>query len=430
MNNKKPGKNDIAWETLFQRYSILEIIDQQGYFEIEATKINEERESRLMAKFDHSVNLPQIFKDHNLSILPISRSKYIIGCFDAYLNVEYSTDIELIEIKFPSYIESIDYTHLYSESSAISCAFNTEIINDLLGEETFFTVSGRMSSGCFDFKIKNPSNNQSYPISVINSQCEIDAGFESENYLILIEAKKYQVDDFLIRQLYYPYRLWSQKITKKVVPILMTYSNDIFSFFIYEFQNEFDYNSIRLIEQKNYIIAPEEITQQDVSDIFATITLIPEPSKPFPQANNFERVIDLLSLLVERDLTRDEITENYQFDQRQTEYYTNAGQYLGLVEKYKAVGTGDITFRLTQEAREILSKRQKNKYLSLIRKILEYQVFYTVFELNLSRGKMPSKGEICEIIMSSRAELSKKTPGRRKSTVSNWIDWIFRQIQD
>ncbi|CAD5947975.1 MULTISPECIES: type II restriction enzyme [Planktothrix] len=430
MNNKKPGKNDIAWETLFQRYSILEIIDQQGYFEIEATKINEERESRLMAKFDHSVNLPQIFKDHNLSILPISRSKYIIGCFDAYLNVEYSTDIELIEIKFPSYIESIDYTHLYSESSAISCAFNTEIINDLLGEETFFTVSGRMSSGCFDFKIKNPSNNQSYPISVINSQCEIDAGFESENYLILIEAKKYQVDDFLIRQLYYPYRLWSQKITKKVVPILMTYSNDIFSFFIYEFQNEFDYNSIRLIEQKNYIIAPEEITQQDVSDIFATITLIPEPSKPFPQANNFERVIDLLSLLVERDLTRDEITENYQFDQRQTEYYTSSGRYLGLIEKYKAVGTGDITFRLTQEAREILSKRQKNKYLSLIRKILEYQVFYTVFELNLSRGKMPSKGEICEIIMSSRAELSKKTPGRRKSTVSNWIDWIFRQIQD
>jgi hypothetical protein len=424
------SKNDKAWENLFQVHDILTKINQQGYFEIESSQINKERESRLMAKFDHSANLPNIFKDNNLSILPISRSKYIIGYFDTYLNVEYSTDIELIEKEFPPEIESIDYTHLYSEASAISCAFNTEIIDDLLGEKTFFTLSGRMSSGCFDFKIKNHLNNQSYPISVINSQCEIDAGFESENYLILIEAKKYQVDDFLIRQLYYPYRLWSQKITKKVIPILMTYSNDIFSFFIYEFQNESDYNSIRLIEQKNYIIAPEEITQQDVSDIFATITLIPEPSKPFPQANNFERVIDLLSLLVERDLTRDEITENYQFDQRQTEYYTSSGQYLGLIEKYKAVGTGDITFRLTQEAREILSKRQKNKYLSLIRKILEYQVFYTVFELNLSRGKMPSKGEICEIIVSSRAELSKKTPGRRKSTVSNWIDWIFRQIQD
>ena len=430
MNNKKTGKNNIAWETLFQRYSILDIIAKQGYFEIEATQINEERESRLMAKFDHSDNLPQIFKNNKLSILPISRSKYIIGCFDAYLNVKYSTDIEPIDIEFPSYIESIDYTHLYSEASAISCAFNTGIIDELLGEKTWFTLSGRMSSGCFNFKIKNYLNNQSYPISVINSQCEIDGGFESENYLILIEAKKYQIDDFIIRQLYYPYRLWSQKITKKVIPVLMTYSNDIFSFFIYEFQNESDYNSIRLIDQKSYIIAPEEITQQDVSDIFERITLIPEPSEPFPQADNFERVIDLLSLLVERDLTKDEITENYQFDQRQTGYYTNAGRYLGLIEKYKAVGTGDITFRLTQEAREILSKRQKNKYLSLIRKILEYPVFNTVFQLNLSRGKMPSTEEICEIILSSRAELSNQTPGRRKSTVSNWIYWIFKQIQD
>ncbi len=424
------SKNDKAWENLFQSHDILTKINQQGYFEIEASQINQERESRLMAKFDHSANLPNIFKDNNLSILPLSRSKYIIGYFDTYFNVEYSTDIELIEIEFPTKIESIDYTHLYSEASAINCAFNTGIIDDLLGEETFFTLSGRMSSGCFDFKIKNHLNNQSYPISVMNSQCEIDGGFESENYLIIIEAKKYQVDDFLVRQLYYPYRLWSQKITKKVIPILMTYSNDIFSFFIYEFRDEFDYNSIRLIQQKNYIIAPEEITKQDVSDIFETISLIPEPSVPFPQANNFERVIDLLSLLVERDLTSDEITENYQFDQRQTGYYTNAGRYLGLIEKYKAVGTGDITFRLTQEAGEILSKRQKNKYLSLIRKILEHQVFNTVFQLNLSREKMPSKAEISDIILSSRPELSKKTPGRRQSTVKNWIYWIFKQIQD
>lgn len=85
---------------------------------------------------------------------------------------------------------------------------------------------------------------------------------------------------------------------------------------------------------------------------------------------------------------------------------------------------------MTQEAKEILSKRQKNKYLSLIRKILEHQVFNTVFQLNLSRGKMPSKEEIGKIILSCRAELSKQTPGRRQSTVRNWIYWIFKQIQD
>ncbi len=47
-----PTKNDIAWEKLFEKYSILECINQKGYFIISSSQINEFRESRLMAKFD------------------------------------------------------------------------------------------------------------------------------------------------------------------------------------------------------------------------------------------------------------------------------------------------------------------------------------------------------------------------------------------
>jgi hypothetical protein len=108
-----------------------------------------------------------------------------------------------------------------------------------------------MSTKSFDFNIINSFANKPYPIKVEKSQCEIDAGFESNKNFILIEAKNYAIDDFLIRQLYYPYRLWSKKITKKVIPVLMTYSNDIFSFFIYEFSKDEDYNSLKLREQKN-----------------------------------------------------------------------------------------------------------------------------------------------------------------------------------
>lgn len=117
---------------------------------------------------------------------------------------------------------------------ALSCAFNTGIIDAVLGgEKSFHTISGRMSTGSFKFFISNLSESKPYEICVDNSQCEIDAGFESETYLLILEAKLYNVDDFLIRQLYYPYRLWSNKIKKKVIPALMTYSNsnNIFSFF-------------------------------------------------------------------------------------------------------------------------------------------------------------------------------------------------------
>ena len=109
---KTETKNDRAWEELFTKYSILEKINEIGYFEIESNSINEFRESRLMAKFDHYETLPKIFKQHKLSILPISRKKYIIGRFDTYLNVDYDPFLEPTPVDFPSSIESIDYCSL------------------------------------------------------------------------------------------------------------------------------------------------------------------------------------------------------------------------------------------------------------------------------------------------------------------------------
>jgi len=430
MSRSQPTANDKAWEILFERHKILEEVEKNGFFEIASGQINQERESRLMAKFDHSVNLPDIFRDNDLSILPISRSKYVIGKFDTHFEVKYDSEIEVIPFEFPPGIESIDYTNLYSESSALHCAFNIGIIDDLFGEKTAYTVSGRMSTESFDFNIINSLANKAYSIKVKNSQCEIDAGFESNNYFVLIEAKNYAIDDFLIRQLYYPYRLWSKKMAKKVIPVLMTYSNDIFSFFIYEFSNDENYNSLKLREQKNYTIAPEEIQRSDVDLVLNNIKVIAEPDVPFPQADRFERVVDLLSLLLERDLTKDDITENYEFDRRQTDYYTNAGLYIGLIENYKDSLTKKVTFCLTSEGRSILHKRPKLKYLELINKILERQVFYLVFQLALKLGGIPPKDAICKIISENRPDINDTTIKRRYFTVQGWIYWIWNQIQD
>jgi len=416
-------KNDVAWEKLFERYQILEEVNKNGYFKIEASQINQERESRLMAKFDHIVNLPKIFRNNNLSILPLSRSQYIIGHFHTHLPVKYDQKISTISWQFPREIETIDSTNLYSESSALLCAFNIGIIDNLVDSKTKFTVSGRMSTGIFDFSIKNSINNQSYSINVTNSQCEIDGGFETDDYLILMEAKNYRVEDFLIRQLYYPYRLWSKKISKKVVPVLMTYSNDIFSFFIYEFVDISDYNSITLVEHKNYEIAAEEIRTSEVDSLLTQIKIIPEPAKiPFPQADKFDRLIDLISLLLENNLTPNEITENYQFDKRQTDYYTSAGKYLGLIEK-----PGKI-FTLTDEAKDILRQPHKLKYFKLIETILAHEVFNQAFKLSLEIGNIPSKKQITQLMCESDLEIGKTTIDRRASTVKGWIYWIWSQI--
>ncbi|MBD2666094.1 hypothetical protein B6N60_01774 [Richelia sinica FACHB-800] len=432
---KQQSKNDTAWEKLFLKYNILEEISKTGFFEIESSSINEFRESRLMAKFDHYDTLPKIFKKNGLSILSISRNKYIIGKFDAYLKVIYDNKIEAIPVDFPTGIESIDYTNLYSESSALSCAFNTGIMNDLVnGEDLYHTVYGRMSTGVFKFSINKIVDDLQHTIEVNNAQCEIDAGFESEHYFLLLEAKLYDVDDFLVRQLYYPYRLWSSKITtKEVIPVLMTYSNstNIFSFFIYKFNDITNYNSIKLLEQRNYVIAPEIITHDDVDKIFNCVNLAPEPDNiPFPQADQFERIIDLLTVLLDKELTKEEITANYQFDERQTSYYTDAARYLNLMDKYVDQNTKQITFRLSSEGGNIIKKKYKTKILCLIEQILKHQVFYKTFEFTLLDGKIPDTRVICDIMNSCSLNINPTTIKRRSSTVRGWITWILNMLSD
>ncbi|MFY7805902.1 MAG: type II restriction enzyme [Limnoraphis robusta] len=428
-NNFK--KNDIEWKKIFEQYQVLEKISEWGSFEIDAGTINQFRESRLMVKFDHRDNLPQIFQDNSLSILPLSRSRYIIGYFDAYHQVQYNSAIQAIPVTFPSYIETLDPETLSSESLAINCAFHAGMIADILdADEVFHTVSGRMSAGRFDFSINRLSSNSSYLLEVKNSQCEIDAGFESEEYFLIVEAKIDGVEDFLIRQLYYPYRLWSSKVHKKVLVALMTYSNSTsqFSFFLYDFDNLLDYNSIRLIQQKNYIIGSEEITRDDISEVFNSIEVIPEPDITLPQADDFQRIVDLLTWLYERELTKDEITTKFQFAGRQTDYYTGAGRYLGLVDKVKTSGSKEIIFCLTQEGRSLMNKKHKSKILSLIKIILRYPVFYNTFAMTLQTGEIPQKSQVIEIM--SSFNYSDNVKDRRSQTVISWMKWIWSMCSD
>ena len=101
------SKNDVAWEQIFEKYKILEQIIISGHFDITALQINEFREARLMTKFDHRSNLPQLFNDNELSILPTSRGGYVIGTFDTFC--EFNKDeIEITPIEFPSNLESLN----------------------------------------------------------------------------------------------------------------------------------------------------------------------------------------------------------------------------------------------------------------------------------------------------------------------------------
>lgn len=430
---KQEFKNDTAWNKLFDKYDILKGIHREGFYEIAASDIREYREPRLMCKFDHENNLPKIFKDNKLSILPLSRSKYVIGEFDIFEKVKYKKKTP-ITVSIPNHIETIDTSNLYSESSALHCAYVSGMIHHLLEEDyvknlgnVFPTVSGRMGSGDFSFQVKSPQGTFRN-IDVTGSQIEIDGGYESLNNFVIVEAKKESVTDFNVRQLFYPYRVWQNRIKKDVKPIFFTFSNDVFSFFIYEFNNENVFNSIQLIDQVDFVVSHDKITANDLREILAKTIIQPEPEIPFPQADDFYRVIDLLGLLMDDSLHKDFITENYNFNERQTNYYTDIGRYLGLIQKGKDANNR-IYFLLTQLGREIMSLPYKQKYLAVASRILEHEIFNKVFTEFFMKEEF-DRERVVEIMQDCGVYNvnSYSTFNRRASTVISYVKWIYSLV--
>lgn len=430
MSERIKSLNDTAWEELFDKYDILKRIDETGSFQISAKQIKEVREPRLMVKFDHTINLPQLFADNNLSILPITRGDYIISHFDAYHKFE-PDNAPLTRVSLPAYIQSLDSSNVPSEAIALNCAVAAGIVSDFLGdEEIVATVSGRMGSGSFDFTIGNTKTMLPCTVGVNNSQIEIDAAYEGIRGLALFEAKRDLSEDFLVRQLYYPYRVWQSRVTKPVRPLFLVYSNGIYRIYEYEFTAPNNYSSIALVQQRNYTVEDTTITTDDIQQVLHSVVRVAEPQLPFPQADTFERVINICELLNDQDLSRNDVTERYAFDARQTNYYTDAARYLGLIEKSR--DSGGPLYKLSDKGRTILKMGYKQRQLAFCNCILSHGAFADTVKRYFETGVMPHKNEIIQIMKKSNLYNvnSDSTYERRSSTIKGWVNWIVELINE
>ena len=431
----KNRKIDVTWNLLNKKHNILDTIKEKGYFIISAKKIGEFQEARLAVKFDHSDARPELFVKNNLSILPITRGDYYISHINAYHNFESDTS-KITYLTPPEHIKSLDVTSINSESKALNMAYISGILADFLEDENLLpTVSGRMSSESFAFYanvVGEAVTDEDSAVTVENSQIEIDAAYEGVKSLALMEAKRDLTDNFLIRQLYYPFRTWQQKMAEKPVrPVFLIYSNSIFYLYEYRFNDLQHYNSLELVKHKRYCLEDTHISVEDVQKILKKLRFNKEPNIQFPQANSFERVINICELLYINDVEKNFITEEYSFDVRQSSYYLDAARYLGLVEKSLDLDGHDC-YTLTKLGKSLFSMSYKQRQLKLIETILSYKSFYLTYEAYRNNNEMPSKAEIVSYIRQAGVvdpktglPYSDSTNKRRASTVSAWVRWIF-----
>src|SRR5690625_6067762 len=95
-----------VWDVLFNHFDILNKVHRNGSFIITSEEINTigNYQARLATKFDTQADLPRVFKDYDLSLLPLSRGSYKIGHFNVFTNLKYDNFDTSIKKSFPDYV--------------------------------------------------------------------------------------------------------------------------------------------------------------------------------------------------------------------------------------------------------------------------------------------------------------------------------------
>lgn len=428
MTRGNPTKNDVAWEHYFAERDVLTAIAKDGYARIRADDLKAvtNYEPRLLAKHDTKASLPTVFRDNQLTIFPVRNGEYIV--FPDELQKTY---FELADADYPSTVETyqpaLDLTDFDSfpgaaqlnESQALDFAFATSLLRHFTRDHgLYLAIRGRTFSK--SFKLVLPGSG--HHVDVGSVQIEVDGGYESRDSIVLIEAKVGRRSDFNIRQLYYPYLEWSSRSRKQVIPVFLVVTNGLFYFFRVRFGDAL--GELTIEEARCFIIDETPVTTIHLTEKLSRVSTEGEPTNiPFPQANDLDKVVDLVALLQDGTASVNEIALHFDFDIRQADYYANAARYLGLARK--VIGG----FESTKEGNglaQLAKRHQRTQYL--LERMLARPVFAEVYRLLLSRNLDAStltNGEVATII-SRHTKLSESTPPRRASTVLAWLKWLQR----
>ena len=197
---------------------------------------------------DTRKSLPEIMRKNGLILLPVKNGYYVIVKGEGYLDIpEIEGDADIYNTKLDFDLDTSKIGD--SEMQHLDFAYASSLIRTFMGDPSLvLTIRGRKYTPQFSYKIGK------HLIEIQGVQTEVDAGYEGKDKVVLIEAKNSSTKDTIIRQLYYPYRQWSEHTNKKVFLLFFEKRIDEYLIWQYEFMNKNDYNSIKLIKSKKYKI--------------------------------------------------------------------------------------------------------------------------------------------------------------------------------
>lgn len=256
-----------AWAKIFKDLHIENHDFNREPFYISSKQIKEctsgfsetgEREVRLLCKQDSRKDRPQIFIDNNLFILPVKNGQYAIVQGEGYIDIAQPPNPPVeYESKLDFYLDTAVIGD--SEMQHVDAAFAAGIFQHFVNDDNLvLTIRGRKYTPEFSFNVG------SQQVKTKSVQTEVDAGYESRDKVVLVEAKSGRLTDTIIRQMFYPYRQWQVSTKKEVLTLFFQrdHKNDLYNVWQFGFKDQNDYGSIYLIKSVSYKLVHKNFSEK------------------------------------------------------------------------------------------------------------------------------------------------------------------------
>jgi hypothetical protein len=410
--------NDEAWERYIDAKGIK--FDQPNYrVNAEELKRISLREPRLLAKFDTPGELATPIREAGYTLLPIRNGEYLLIRGSIFVSLPLCEDRGIFQPDLPFPLRTSSRSE--GESQYVDTAFNTGLLQHFLGiDRMYLTIRGRERTKPFQFHLSGIT------IDTNSVQIEVDGGYEALSDIVLVEAKIGLPKQFNVRQLYYPFRYFADLVPeKRVRTVFMACIPTSTQYYLYEyaFPAPLDPMSAHVPRCGLYrLVSPQSLTIYSLLNAnFQTRNNL------VPQADDLVKVFELLTAVDAGISTSSDVADYFIFDPRQSSYYREAAEYLGLIATEP-----DNTYELTQFGLDVVSRPPTEQPRALAEAVVNSWIFVDLVKKS-GASRVVTDADIEAIIATARKpdgtrRYNDTTTRRRRQTIVAWIKWLADEM--
>ena len=375
------------------------------------------REPRLLLSMDTRDKCPHPLADHGVFPLSISTKEFMLLRGDGWYDFPIVKTRKSYEARLP--IELAASTIARGENAHIMRLETSGYLQEFLGSTTLRPAfSGKRMTPEFQVAVNGAS------ITVKGAQYEVDQAYATIDDVILVECKKAHYSSCAIRQVYFPYRATrlDEKNHRSVRPIYVTFDEGTGEYRVRElyFQAPDVWESIRQEKSESVTLKLVE-PPKNVIDLTST-TL---GSNRIPQADSVDRIQEMPELVAKSMVKSSLIASYYGFHQRQSSYYRDAVESLGLLKLDRLTDE----YELTADGRRYLEKSPQGRADELARRMSRLPAVRAVLSrLDDSGEAGMERADIAAALLAhaktTGEQLNSTTANRRASTVRAYLEFI------